>query len=229
MLGVLGGMGPQATADFLHKLVEQTAAETDQRHMPVVVWSVPQIPDRSRAILAGGESPLPAMLRGLEQLRAMGANAAAIPCNTAHHWYDALAARTDMPILHIVDSVADDLRRRLPDASRIGLMATRGTIAAGIYEKRLPGSCRLLVPETSDLDDLMEAIGWAKGGQLERARTVFARIADGLRARGAQAIVMGCTEIPLAPPPGDDLIDSTDALAVRCTKWFAQSHWGVAA
>ena len=91
LLGVLGGMGPLATVDFLSKLIAETPAERDADHVPVLVYSVPQIPDRPAAILAGGASPLPEMLNGLRTLKAAGAACIAIPCNTAHYWYDALA------------------------------------------------------------------------------------------------------------------------------------------
>src|SRR5688572_33509583 len=93
LLGVLGGMGPLATVDFLAKLIEETGAERDEDHVPVVVYSVPQIPSRPAAILHGGASPLPAMLEGVRTLERAGATAIAIACNTAHYWHDALAAQ----------------------------------------------------------------------------------------------------------------------------------------
>ena len=91
VLGVLGGMGPLATVDFLRKLIEETPAARDEDHLPVIAWSVPQIPDRPAAITGNGESPLPALLAGVHTLKAAGAVALAIPCNTAHYWYDDMA------------------------------------------------------------------------------------------------------------------------------------------
>src|SRR4051812_14632246 len=102
VLGVLGGMGPLATVDFLKKLIEETPATRDQDHVPVVVYSVPQIPDRPGAILEATESPLPAMLEGVRVLKGAGAAALAIACNTAHYWYDELSAE-GVPVVHIAD------------------------------------------------------------------------------------------------------------------------------
>src|SRR5690606_28553292 len=101
LLGVLGGMGPLATVDFLSKLIEETAAGRDDDHVPVVVYSVPQIPSRPAAIVSGGPSPLPAMLDGVRTLKGAGATVLAIACNTAHYWYDDLAAAAGIPIVHI--------------------------------------------------------------------------------------------------------------------------------
>src|SRR6186713_3023570 len=100
VLGVLGGMGPLATVDFLKKLIEETPASRDQEHVPVIAYSVPQIPDRPSAIIGQGESPLPQMLEGIHTLKRADAKAVAIACNTAHFWYDDLVRQGGLPILH---------------------------------------------------------------------------------------------------------------------------------
>ncbi|SBW12250.1 Aspartate racemase [uncultured Alphaproteobacteria bacterium] len=227
MLGVLGGMGPLATVDFLAKLVAADVAETDQLHMPFVVRSVPQIPDRSRAIMKGGESPLPALRQGMRALAAMGATVAAIPCNTAHHWAEALTGPDLPPILHIVDAVADQLARILPDGGPIAVLATAGTRAARVYETRLDGARWPVqeIPE-ADLAAVGRGITLVKAGRLDAARTLFAEAAAAQRARGAAAIVLACTEIPTAFPPGDDVVDATQALAERCVRWYRESYAG---
>ena len=107
MLGILGGMGPLATADFYAKLIAQTPAARDQDHVPVVIYAVPQVPDRTAALLRGGATPVPALLAGLRTLVAAGAQAIAMPCNTAHAWFDELAAQSPVPLLHIADAAAD--------------------------------------------------------------------------------------------------------------------------
>jgi aspartate racemase len=109
LLGVLGGMGPLATLDFQHKLLDATPAQSDQHHLPSVVWNVPQIADRQKALAGAGPSPLPQLLEGIEKLNQAGASHIAIPCNTAHHWYPQLSAASDAPILHIVDATLDAL------------------------------------------------------------------------------------------------------------------------
>jgi aspartate racemase len=111
-LGVLGGMGAMATVDFLRKLVEATPAERDQEHIPLIVRFCPEVPDRAAALAGAGPSPQPALVAAAVELAAAGAQALAIPCNTAHYWYDALCAAVPIPILHIVDAAVAELQRR---------------------------------------------------------------------------------------------------------------------
>jgi len=219
-LGVLGGMGPAATADFLTKLVAMTPAATDQDHLPVIAQSIPTIPDRSHAILGQGPSPLPALKAGLARLRAAGCALAVMPCNSAHYWYDALAG--ELPMLHIVDAVAAALRRQGIDGGPIGLLATSGTVAAGIYQDRLAGTgFEIVTPAAEDQADLVEAaIRAVKAGEFESAGTWLRSAVGRLRTRGIRATVLGCTELPLvlasAPDAPHPFIDSTAALAAAC-------------
>jgi aspartate racemase len=212
LIGVLGGMGPAATVDFLAKIIAATPAERDQDHVPVVIRNVPQIPDRSAAILAGTDAPLPAMLAGLKALEAAGAQVLAIPCNTAHHWYPALAAASPRPILHIVEAV---LERLEADATPLGLMATRGTVSAGVYGDRLGD--RLVPPDDATQAAVDAAIAAVKRGEDGRsfAEEAVARLLD----RGARRVILGCTELPVTLADsafGDYCIDATWALAEAC-------------
>jgi aspartate racemase len=222
MLGVLGGMGPQATADFLAKLAACTEAQSDQQHLPVVAWSVPQIPDRTSAILHGGDSPLGPMLHGVRMLYALGATAIVIPCNTAHYWYDDLSARAGLPILHIVDAAADQISSARPEARRLGLLATEGTLHSGIYQNRLPAKFEVIEPDPVSIVGVMHGIAEVKAGRLDAARPLFDEAAEALRRKGTDAILLACTEIPLAAPQGDDVFDVTDALARRCVTFFGK-------
>lgn len=216
MLGVLGGMGPLATVDFLDKLVRQTLANCDQDHMPFIVASLPQIPDRSDALLSGGASPLPAMLDGIDRLTAAGADLIAITCNTAHAWHQELSAHAGVPVLHIVEAVLDDLRERGLFNSTVGLLATTGTIRAGIYQTTLRQTgfeCR--VP--ADGDRVMTGIRAVKAGDLALARDLFASAVHDLLADGCEAVILGCTEIPIAlvdmPDLAERTVDASAALA----------------
>lgn len=109
LIGVLGGMGPAATIDFMAKIVMLTPAASDQEHVPLLVHDVPQIPDRSSAIAAGSDAPFLPMLAGLMQLARGGAEIIAIPCNTAHHWHERLARSCGVPLIHIADAVVEML------------------------------------------------------------------------------------------------------------------------
>ena len=135
MLGILGGMGPMATVDFMGKIVRNTPASCDQDHIQMVVCSATDVPDRTAAILGHGADPFPAMLNALRRLELSGATRIAIPCNTAHHWHGALQAETSVPIIHIVDAVVDALAQQVHPT--IGVLATDGTVRAGIYQQRL--------------------------------------------------------------------------------------------
>src|SRR5215472_12210067 len=137
VLGVLGGMGPLASAHFMVRLTLLTPATRDQDHVPVVLWSDPRVPGRTSEHLRGGEDPLPWLVRGIEGLRRAGCGAIAIPCNTAHGWYDAMCGATGVQILHIVDAAALELRRLGIAPGRIGLMATQATLAMRLYQDRL--------------------------------------------------------------------------------------------
>ncbi|WP_336489642.1 aspartate/glutamate racemase family protein [Methylobacterium nigriterrae] len=220
MLGVLGGMGPMATVDFMGKVVRNTPAACDQEHIPMVVCSAVNIPDRTAAILGEGADPFPAMRDTLRRLEAAGASCIAIPCNTAHYWHAALQAETSVRVLHIVDAVADTLAGQ--EGGCIGVLATSGTIKAGIYQKRLAlrgFACR--TPDAAGQTDVMRAIRLVKAGQLAEATAILRAQAEVLVAAGCRQVVMACTEIPvaLASVGGalrSTLVDATEALASAC-------------
>jgi len=220
-VGILGGMGPLAGATFAARLVQLTPADRDQQHIPALLRNDPRIPDRSSARMAGGADPLPALLEGVDQLAANGVELIAIPCNTAHLWYPQLAAASACPVLHIVESVADDLARQGLPRGRIGLMGTTATLALGLYQDTLVArGYTCIVPEPDEVETLcMGSIRAVKGNRLEDAAAPAAECVARLRARGADAVVLGCTELPLAlphalrPALGLPLTDSIDALA----------------
>lgn len=212
-IGVLGGMGPLATADFLAKLAHATPAKRDQDHFPITVDSTPQIPDRVAALEGRGDDPLPALVAGAARLHAAGCALIAMPCNTAHLWYDRLAAQTALSIMHIADAVDADLG----NARRVGLLATTATIRHRLFPVRLGAARVWLQPEESELECLVTpGIAAVKAGDLARGRELLLDAAQRLAARGAEVLVLGCTEIPLVLESGDvdiPLLDATRALA----------------
>jgi aspartate racemase len=226
VLGVLGGMGPLASAHFVARLTLLTPALRDQDHIPAVLWSDPRVPDRTAARLAGGEDPLPALLRGLRGLEAAGAGAVVVPCNTAHGWYDAMQAATPLPILHIVDAAAAELARLgVARGAPVGVMGTAGTLAMRLYQERLePAGHPCLVPEPGEMERLVTpAIALVKANRVAEAHAPLAEAAARLAARGARAVVLGCTEIPLGvaagPPLPVPVADTVDALARAAIAW----------
>jgi aspartate racemase len=225
VVGVLGGMGPLATVDFLRKMLDATPAATDQEHVPVVVSSIPQVPDRTLAFRGEGASPLAAMVASGQRLVDAGAELVVMPCNTAHLWFDAVQAALGRPMLHLVDAALDEAAATAP-RGRVGLLATDATLASGLYVNRpRPGApVQWLLPTAGDmLGDVMPGIAAVKAGQLDAGRVHLLRAARALQQRGAQAVVLGCTEIPLVLRPdavaGLALIDATAALARRAVAW----------
>lgn len=227
MLGVLGGMGPLASAQFMLRLTLLTPdAARDQDHIPAVLWSDPRVPDRTAARLAGGADPLPWLLPGLRGLRAAGCGAIAIPCNTAHGWFDEMqAAIAPLPILHIVDAAERELRRLGVAPGPIGVMGTAGTLAMRLYQDRLEArGWTCLVPPEDDMARLVSpAIAEVKANRVAEAYEPLAEAARRLAARGARAVVLGCTEIPLGIAAGPALpfpvVDTIDALARAAIAW----------
>jgi aspartate racemase len=133
IVGILGGMGPSATADFLSKLTMHTMVDSESDHLPVAVWSNPEIPGRTQAILGRGPSPVPAMADGLRRLVSMGANAIAIPCNTAHAFLGELRADRCVEILNMIEAAVASVLVEYPGAHRIGILSTGGTRKAQLY------------------------------------------------------------------------------------------------
>jgi len=225
ILGVLGGMGPLASAEFMRQLTLLTPAERDQDHIPAILWSDPRVPDRTAARQGTGPDPLPALVRGLRGLEAAGCGAVAIPCNTAHGWIEGMRAATALPILHIVEAAAEALRASGAGPGPVGVMGTAGTLAMGLYQRGLAASGReVIVPEEEAMERLVTpGIALVKANRVAEAYAPLAEAARGLAARGARAVVLGCTEIPLGIAAGPALpfpvIDTIEALARASIRW----------
>ena len=223
MLGILGGMGPMATVDFMGKIVRNTPASCDQDHIQMVVCSATDVPDRTAAILGHGADPFPAMLNALRRLELSGATRIAIPCNTAHHWHGALQAETPVPIIHIVDAVTEALLQQRTKPI-LGVLATDGTVHAGIYQQHLAArGYACVAPDAKAQGEVMRAIRLVKAGLTDEAGGILGREAETLAARGCSHIAMACTEIPLALATfesdiGAALLDPTNLLAQACVR-----------
>ena len=131
-LGVLGGMGPLATADFLAKLVAVRPAQGDQAHLPVLVWGDCEVPDRTAALAGLGSSPLPALLAGARFLDACGVGAICMPCNTAHHWMDELRQACEAPWIDMIQACVSGIRQVQPAVRSVGVLTTAGAAAVDL-------------------------------------------------------------------------------------------------
>ena len=233
IIGILGGMGPAATADFYSKLVSMTPVHSDQDHLRTVIWSDPTIPDRTDALLGLGPDPTPLLLHGCRVLRKAGATVIAIPCNTAHAFVPRIADRVGLPIIHMIDEVARHLAALDPPVRTAGLLATTGTVRAGLYQEWLARvGVSLVLPDPASQDEeVMAAIRAVKAGERGIvAAEPLRRAANRLIDRGAQAIIAGCTEIPLglsAEAIQVPLLDPAVVLAralIRRSRRFARSQ-----
>jgi aspartate racemase len=207
-LGILGGMGPEATVYFLGLVVRNTLAASDQEHVPLVVWSDPRVPNRTKAILEGGPSPLPFLVAGARALEAAGADFAVMPCITAHFFLPELAARAGIPFVSLLDEARKLLRREHPEVRRVGLVATSGTVRSGfIRDAFAKAGLEVLAPPEADQARVMEAIygprGVKAGFTTGSSRRAVLGVARRLLRDGAQAVMAGCTEIPLVLRAGD--------------------------
>lgn len=223
LVGILGGMGPAATIDFMSKIIAATPAEVDQDHVPLIIHDVPQIPDRSTAIEVGSDDPFLPMLSGVRMLDAAGVEYIAIPCNTAHFWHNRLQLGCRAQILHIGDAVAMSLQAMDYKPKSIAVMATRGTIASGIYTNRLQGVIEKNIVPTSEAQRLIDlAIAAVKGSDLSMAFPAAKEAVKHLRAQGAQSVLLACTELPVVLSgveiDGMVMIDATEALARACVQ-----------
>jgi aspartate racemase len=224
-LGVLGGMGPAATAEFYKRLVEQTPASCDQEHIPVVIWGDPTVPDRSTSLINRDDLPWEKLKQGILGLKDAGCDHIVIPCNTAHFWYDRMS-QFGVPITHIVDSVATELKSLNIHHGTIGILGTKATMSLGLYQHYLGGKgWRCVTPNTHEMDTLVQpAIDLIKVNNIEDAHDLLIIVIERLIKWGVNAVVLGCTELPLAVKETHykniPLVNSIDSLAKAAIKEF---------
>ena len=221
-IGIIGGMGPLATADLFEKIVGHTKAACDQEHLHVVIDSNTNIPDRTAALLHGGADPLPELTGSARRLEAMGADVLIMPCNTAHNYYDGISAAVSVPVLHMVRLTAQALVER--GVKKAGLLATDGTVQTGIYQKSFAGSgVELLTPDEAGQRAVMEMIyQGVKAGDMAFDAKPARQAMERLLAAGAEVLILGCTELPLAVKLyGIDLpaVDPTLELALAAIRF----------
>ena len=224
IIGILGGMGPAATADMFQKFIQLTPAHCDQEHIPLVISSIPDIPDRSTSILHEGESPLPAMEEYMHGLERAGAKCIIIACNTAHYWYNDLKKKCNVDMLNIIDSTISEILST--GKNKVGILATDATLSTQLYQKTLE-KCGItcLIPEKSSQKQVMESIYLYKSGEIEKSEELMLIQRDELINRGAEIIILGCTEVPLilekAMKENPSLYeDSTAALVRAAINWY---------
>lgn len=218
VIGVLGGMGPEATVDFMTKVIALTPAEKDQDHIRMLVDHNPTVPNRQTAILDNGEDPGPALAEMAKRLEQAGADMLVIPCNTAYVFAASVREAVNIPLISIIDVTIDAVLQRDSSIGSVGVLATNGCLQGGVYQEALQSrSLSAVLPSGDELTELMVLVNKIKAGDKSTSVAAAMReLANALVARGAEAIVAGCTEIPLVLDESMlsvALISSTDALA----------------
>ena len=228
-VGIVGGVGPAATVDFMQKMIARTQAHRDQDHIRLLVEHNPQIPDRTDHLLGDGQDPTVSLYATCKQLEAGGADIIAIPCNTAHAFVERIEHRLRVPIVHMPEVTAAHLRARFPDLREVGVLATTGTLESGVYAAALnKQGLRQVAPTAALQARVMAAIygpHGVKAGHTEGACVDDLNAAlDDLLSRGVRVVLLGCTELPLVlrgervMRDGREatLVDPTDILARTC-------------
>jgi len=228
IVGVLGGMGPEATVDFFARVITLTAAKRDQDHLRIIIDNNPKIPDRTEAILTKDKTLVPILVETAKNLEKTGVDFIAIPCNTVHYFYDDLIKEVTVPVLHMIREVTNAIKTSLPNCKRVGLLATTGTVTSRLYQKECQkAGIEVLVPDFQGQAKIMEAILKIKGASSKAsARKAILKEANRLLERRAEALIVGCTDIPLVIKVNDfpiPVFDSNQVLAETTVK-FARSQ-----
>lgn len=216
LLGVLGGLGPMATAYYLELMVSMTDAATDQEHLPMILMNIPTIPDRTAFILGKShDSPIEPMVALGRQLKEMGCTVLATPCITAHYFHDALQSGIGLPLIHGIRCVAEHLKQA--GIRKVGLMATDGTVRSRTFQQQLGAmGMDTILPSQEGQKAVMTLIYDQIKAGLQPDMALFENLRDELRSNGAQVIVLGCTELSLLKKEqdlGEGILDALEVLA----------------
>ena len=225
IVGVVGGLGPSATVDFMDKIIKHTRVSRDQDHIRMVVEHNPQIPDRTKHLVSGGPDPTLPLYAACKRLESNGADLIAIPCNTAHAFVDSFQQYLSIPIVNMLVETVEAIKRNCMDAGVIGLLATSGALQSRVYHELIEQTdYDLLVPDEPHQEMLMEVIfgekgikaGFTEGDCLRDFHRVIRHVED----RGADVLILGCTELPLLelPQKSVTILDPTDILARKCVE-----------
>lgn len=229
-IGIVGGVGPAATVDFMDKIVNNTAARRDQDHVKLIVEHNPQIPDRTANLIGDGEDPTLALYAACKRLEANQADLIAIPCNTAHAYIERIETKLHVPIVNMLRETVHHIATCHAEHRKVGLLATTGTIQSGVYHDAAKGApFALLTPEPAIQAMVMRSIYGEHG---IKAGFVDGQCHDDLMhalahlvSAGASVVILGCTELPLVleedeafavGPHRIVLLDPTSILARRC-------------
>ena len=226
VVGVVGGAGPEASNKFCESLIRNKSSRNDQDNIAFIHFCNPKIPDRTEFILGRGSDPVPEIVATGQILEAAGADFLIIPCNTAHAFLDRIHRGISVPIVDMVGLVTRTIKADLPAVRCVGVLATTGSIRTGLFERYLAEeNISAVVPSDADQEELVMAAIYGdsgiKAGKKELPRKLLTDAANKLIESGAEAIILGCTEIPLVLKDGGvgvRLYDPVHTAAVQIIK-----------
>lgn len=226
ILGIFGGMGPEATVDFYQRVIKSTPAKKDQDHIPTLIYSLPQVPDRTHCIKNQDLSIVPYIVEAVARLEKAGASFICIPCNTVHYFYDYMKEAVSIPVLHIIRETVKKITTEYPGIKEIGLLATSGTLQSKVYEKEFAANdfTTILPVDEIQTDKIMKAIYGIKAGTDKKiCEDLLTEAGNHVIKKGAKLIVLGCTEIPLAFNPkrvSVPVVNATEVLAKAAIRMY---------
>jgi aspartate racemase len=226
IVGIIGGMGPEATVDLMQRIIRLTPASDDKDHVRCIVDNNPKVPSRIKAIIEGdGEDPGPVMADMARRLEAWGADFLAIPCNTAHHYYDVVRQAVTIPVLNMIDLVVDQVKTRFGKERKIGMLASPAVAITKLYTKRFEAlGIEETWPDSEHQDDVFHIIKRVKTGRTSpELHKQYVRVCDHLKDQNVRVAIVACTELsalggklPLAT------IDASQVLAMEIVRMIKQ-------
>jgi len=217
IVGVIGGLGPEATVDLMRRVIEATPAGDDADHIRMIVDNNPKIPSRIKALIEGtGESPAPLMAEMARELAAFGADFLVIPCNTAHFYYDDICSAVDIPILNMIDLTVETVLKENPFVQTVGLLASEAVLLTRLYLKRLEErGVKQIHPSAQLQTRIMTSIRKIKVGKYqEEDKRVLQTAAEELMSRKAEVLIVACTELSIISDCIDVQVPIYDAAQV---------------
>ena len=216
-VGIIGGMGPEATVDLMSRLIRLTPALDDADHIRCIVDNNPKVPSRIKALIeGGGESPAPELQEMARRLEAWGADFLAMPCNTSHYYFQDIQDAVSIPVLNLIEITTREVVEQQSGIVTAGILGSTTMILTGLYQHAFAASgANVVYPEACSQERVMAAIKDIKKGRVNQVASVLAEALSSLQAQGARAVVVACTELSLLPvaSPPLPLYDAADILA----------------
>lgn len=222
IIGILGGMGPESTINLYQHIVSLTPAKKDQDHIETLIYSLPQIPDRTQALLHGGPTPLPLLSQGISLLEKNKVDFILLACNTVHAYLPSIQKKHKTKIIDMIQESIDYIKTNHPHVKKVGLLASSGTVESNLYQNYSKGNFEIVLPTKSEQKSLMNCVygklGIKAGYKTARTRNTLQTLIKKLYKREAQIVILGCTELSLVITENKYIVDLINPLKILAQK-----------